>query len=193
MKIREKDIYILDEYQKKPYLSIRTLAKTLNLTKDKVFRTVKKFKEELGLSFDHWVNLGELSLTPFFLLIQSSFKKVNKAIKSLINPYLLNITVTLGGEGVFILAKYSLPPKINLKPLLGLSKSWNWHLRQYGLKIIYEGARFSFQFFDLNEQSWLVNWLYWGLMIKEALIGKEMSEVYPKYRIFKHTNEQYQE
>lgn len=186
MRINYKDILIVSGLQKNPYHSIRELSKEFKLRKDSVFRTLKKFRSGFLFKSDYMVNYCKVGLKPLFMFLKTSYQKINKALSIVKNPYLLEASLSAAGTGIFILAKYVYPADFNMNPILGMARSWNWITESYMLPIIYEGYNYSFHYFNVSNQSWDVNWLYWGLMIKEVLINKRVSEVLPPTNIIEY-------
>ncbi|MEM2109241.1 MAG: winged helix-turn-helix domain-containing protein [Candidatus Odinarchaeota archaeon] len=191
MKIQSQDIYILSELQKNPYQSIRALAKNIKVKKDRVFRSLKKLKTCLGLQHDYWVNYPKIGLKPFTLIVKCPYQKTGRVVAVLKNPYLLELFFSASGEGVYILAKYVFPDNFNMKPILGLMKSWNWIKESYLTYVKSEGYNLSFHYFNRLNQSWVIKWLYWGLMIKDVLINQEASELFPQANMIDYSKSGY--
>ncbi|MHA1753975.1 MAG: hypothetical protein ACTSYR_00425, partial [Candidatus Odinarchaeia archaeon] len=181
MRIKEKDIFIINEYQKKPDFSIRKLSRSIGVTKDSIFRRVKKLKKEIGLHYDYWLDFSKIGLKRMLILIQTNYEKLKNAFMSLVNPYILKTFLCLGGENLYLLAEYAIPSRFSMRNVLGLAKSWNWHLEQYQFYTFETGYKFSFHYYDTNFKEWNVNWLYWGLIIKDVLIKQKILDVYPFY------------
>ncbi len=189
MKIKSGDVYIINELQRNPSQSIRFLAKNLKIKKDKVFRALKKFRKHFRLEESYQVNYSKIGLKPFTVLVECRYLKADKVIAALKNPYLLELYKCIGGEALYILAKYAAPLNFHIKPALGLMKSWNWIKESYITYIKSEGYNISFHYFDYLTQEWRIKWLYWGLMIKDVLINRDISGLFPKMNMIAYDDE----
>ncbi len=190
MKVKSSDAQIINELQQEPYQSIRFLAKKLKIKKDKVFRCLKKFREQFRFEAAYQINYSKIGLTPHIVLLECRYRKVGKVINALRNPYLLELYQCIGGEAIYILAKYAFPLNFNIKPVLGLMRSWNWIKENYIIEIKSEGYNLSFHYFDYLTQEWIIKWLYWGLMVKDVLISREISELFPKVNMIEYANKE---
>ncbi|WEU40467.1 MAG: hypothetical protein OdinLCB4_000605 [Candidatus Odinarchaeum yellowstonii] len=189
MRVKSSDILVINELQRNPYQSIRFLARNLRIKKDRVFRSLKKFRERFRLEEAYYVNYPLIGLKPFITLVECRYQKAENVTAALKNPYLLELYKCVGGEAIYIIGKYACPETFNIKPVLGLMRSWNWVKESYIAEIRSEKYNISFHYFDYLNQNWDIKWLYWGLMIRDFLINRDISELFPNVNMVEYESE----
>ncbi|MHA1237919.1 MAG: hypothetical protein ACTSSJ_01515 [Candidatus Odinarchaeia archaeon] len=174
-----RDIRILTLIKEYPGASLREISENSRLSKDAIFRGLKRLKPMLDLRINSLINYPKIGLIPVIVNVDVELSKLEKGFESLKMPFLADYYLLTCGEHLSLLAFYALPNVDHLDALLGSCRSWYWHIDQKIFECTSVSIGLSFQYYSVHMGVWNINWPLWGFMIRDMLIKRRIYKVYP--------------